>query len=180
LTNYIAAISQGDFIAAAGELDKLAAERIAPVVPKVDPAAQQTAISQLNAVVTEAQNALDVSNAVFAAAETARVAQSVIAQYSNEQVSTLGRLERDLGIDLNFNGVVGRRFGGPVSSGRPYMVGEVGPELFVPNSSGKIVPNDKLGGNTLNLTQNIQSSDPILTAAEVVRRQRDAEFLAGV
>ena len=45
---------------------------------------------------------------------------------------------------------------------------------------GKIVPNDKLGGNTLNLTQNIQSSDPILTAAEVVRRQRDAEFLAGV
>lgn len=180
LTNYIAAISQGDFIAAAGELDKLATERIAPVVPKVDPAAQQTAISQLNAVVTEAQNALNVSNAVFAAAETARVAQSVIAQYSNEQVSTLGRLERDLGIDLNFNGVVGRRFGGPVSSGRPYMVGEVGPELFVPNSSGKIVPNDKLGGNTLNLTQNIQSSDPILTAAEVVRRQRDAEFLAGV
>ena len=32
----------------------------------------------------------------------------------------------------------------------------------------------------MNLTQNITSPDPILTAAEVVRRQRDAEFLAGV
>jgi hypothetical protein len=29
-------------------------------------------------------------------------------------------------------------------------------------------------------TFNITTGDPILTAAEVVRRQRDAEFLAGV
>lgn len=35
--------------------------------------------------------------------------------------------------------------GGPVSSGRAYMVGERGPELFVPRSSGNIVPN---GGGT--------------------------------
>ena len=36
--------------------------------------------------------------------------------------------------------------GGPVSGGSPYMVGEKGPELFVPNTSGNIVPNNKLGG----------------------------------
>ena len=40
----------------------------------------------------------------------------------------------------------GRAKGGPVSSGSPYMVGEKGPELFVPNTSGNIVPNNKLGG----------------------------------
>lgn len=39
--------------------------------------------------------------------------------------------------------------GGPVSGGKPYIVGEVGPELFVPNTGGTIVPNNKLGGNTV-------------------------------
>lgn len=35
----------------------------------------------------------------------------------------------------------GRWTGGPVSGGQPYMVGEKGPEMFVPASSGSIVPN---------------------------------------
>ena len=36
--------------------------------------------------------------------------------------------------------------GGSVSSGKSYVVGERGPALFVPRSSGTIVPNDKMGG----------------------------------
>ena len=36
--------------------------------------------------------------------------------------------------------------GGPVSSGKPYLVGEEGPELFQPQSSGRIVPNGQFGG----------------------------------
>ncbi|WP_137923953.1 phage tail tape measure protein [Cupriavidus sp. 2SB] len=39
-----------------------------------------------------------------------------------------------------------RAAGGPVSAGQPYIVGEVGPELFVPPASGNIVPNSALGG----------------------------------
>lgn len=39
-----------------------------------------------------------------------------------------------------------RALGGPVSSGRPYLVGEKGPELFTPRSSGRITPNNELGG----------------------------------
>jgi hypothetical protein len=35
--------------------------------------------------------------------------------------------------------------GGPVESGVPYIVGERGPELFVPPGSGNIVPNHALG-----------------------------------
>lgn len=42
--------------------------------------------------------------------------------------------------------VPGRAFGGPVVGGRSYMVGERGPELFVPSSSGTIVPNSRVGG----------------------------------
>jgi tape measure domain-containing protein len=40
-----------------------------------------------------------------------------------------------------------RASGGPVSAGQPYMVGEQGPELFLPRSSGSIVPNHSLQGS---------------------------------
>ncbi len=43
-------------------------------------------------------------------------------------------------------GLEGREKGGPVSGGTPYIVGEKGPELFVPMNSGGIVPNHALGG----------------------------------
>lgn len=39
-----------------------------------------------------------------------------------------------------------RAGGGPVSAGMPYIVGERGPELFVPGQSGGIVPNSRMGG----------------------------------
>ena len=35
-------------------------------------------------------------------------------------------------------GAPGKAIGGPVSPGRPYLVGERGPELFVPTASGRI------------------------------------------
>lgn len=49
-----------------------------------------------------------------------------------------------------------RADGGPVSGGSPYIVGEQGPELFVPRYSGAIVPNHALGGGgqTINMTFN--------------------------
>jgi hypothetical protein len=43
-------------------------------------------------------------------------------------------------------GLTGKAIGGPVQSGQPYMVGERGPEMFVPNQSGSIVPNKNMGG----------------------------------
>lgn len=42
---------------------------------------------------------------------------------------------------LNSVGIGTRASGGPVSSGIPYLVGEGGPELFMPSSSGSIIPN---------------------------------------
>jgi len=51
----------------------------------------------------------------------------------------------------------GRAQGGPVSRGRSYMVGERGPELFTPGSSGNITPNHQLGGST-NVVVNVDAS----------------------
>lgn len=51
-------------------------------------------------------------------------------------------------------GIEARETGGSVNSSQPYLVGEKGAELFVPNSNGTIIPNNKLvnGGTTINLT----------------------------
>ena len=51
-----------------------------------------------------------------------------------------------------------REFGGPVSKGRSFMVGERGPELFTPNQSGNITANNKLSGPT-NINFSIQAND---------------------
>ena len=40
-----------------------------------------------------------------------------------------------------------RAEGGPVGAGSAYVVGEKGPELFVPSSSGSIVPNGAMGSS---------------------------------
>jgi hypothetical protein len=40
----------------------------------------------------------------------------------------------------------GRAAGGPVSGGSTYIVGEKGPELFVPSASGRIIPNGQMSG----------------------------------
>lgn len=42
------------------------------------------------------------------------------------------------GLFANLFGAPGRATGGPVSPGRPYWVGERGPELFVPTASGRV------------------------------------------
>ena len=64
--------------------------------------------------------------------------------------------------------LAGRASGGPVTSGSSYIVGERGPELFTPNSSGMITPNNRLGGGTtinLNVTGAI---DPEGTARTII------------
>lgn len=53
-------------------------------------------------------------------------------------------------------GAPGRATGGPVSAGRPYMVGERGPELFVPSASGRVETLRSGGGRDvrMNITIN--------------------------
>ena len=80
-----------------------------------------------------------------------------------------------------FKGFGARALGGPVSSNTPYMVGERGPELFVPNGAGNIVPNNKLGGGGVTVVQNINidsRSDraSIMAAMNQAKEQAKAEI----
>ena len=49
--------------------------------------------------------------------------------------------------------------GGRAAGGKSFLVGEKGPELFVPRSTGTVVPNNKLaGGGTNNVVVNVDAS----------------------
>jgi len=71
--------------------------------------------------------------------------------------------------------IPGRAVGGPVSGGSPYIVGERGPELFVPGSSGSIIPNNKMGGGariTINVTAGMGANGQALGEAIVTAIKR--------
>ena len=68
------------------------------------------------------------------------------------------------GIGSVFGG--GRASGGAVTGGTSYLVGEQGAELFTPSSSGRIIPNGAMGGNTFNITVN-GAVDPISVARQI-------------
>ena len=65
-----------------------------------------------------------------------------------------------------------RANGGSVSAGTPYVVGERGAELFVPSSSGTIIPNGGVGGSTINITVNgaIDAEGTARTIVDVLNR----------
>ena len=87
-----------------------------------------------------------------------------------------------------------RAKGGPVQGGRSFVVGEKGPELFTPKSTGMITPNHALGGST-NIVVNVDASGSnvegdeqggrelgrLISAAvqsEIVQQQRPGGLLA--
>ena len=57
--------------------------------------------------------------------------------------------------------VPGRQHGGPVEAGRPYVVGEAGPEVIVPSSGGTVIPlgGDGAGETSAEMTINLVQRD---------------------
>jgi len=60
--------------------------------------------------------------------------------------------------------------GGPAQAGRSYIVGEEGPELFTPNTSGTVSPNSSLGGST-NIVVNVDASGSNVEGDEAEGRE---------
>jgi len=95
------------------------------------------------------------------------VARSVFSQIQRSLIS--------YGVDAFLGGLPGigkffRANGGPVSTGKSYMVGERGPEMFVPNTSGRIVPNSDIGGST-NIVVNVDASESSVEGDEEQGRE---------
>ncbi len=73
----------------------------------------------------------------------------------------VGSYDYATGTGSGLSGFLGGMFranGGPVTGGQPYVVGERGPELFVPKASGAIVSNEAMGAGGVSVVQNINIS----------------------
>lgn len=67
----------------------------------------------------------------------------------------LGGIPLPGGAGIGQGGIGARAGGGPVSAGMPYIIGEHGPEIMVPQSSGTVLPNE--------LVRNARSPSPSVT-----------------
>lgn len=97
-----------------------------------------------------------------------------------DKIVEFGRKVADSAVGQALGGIIdavsGRQFGGPVHQGQAYIVGEAGPELFVPTISGSITPNNELamsgGGGVTNINITVTSADPDAVVQAIRRYTR--------
>lgn len=81
-----------------------------------------------------------------------------------------------LGPSVNSSSVAFKASGGPVMANSPYIVGEVGPELFVPQGSGTIIPNNQLASSMQQ--PQIVYNGPYIENMSAIDTQSATQFLA--
>jgi tape measure domain-containing protein len=76
-----------------------------------------------------------------------------------------------------------RALGGPMNANEPYLVGERGPEIVIPNSNSYVVPNKSIGGGGVQInltigTANVRSDQDIISIARQVKDEitRDGQL----
>lgn len=85
-----------------------------------------------------------------------------------------------LGFMFKPSPVPGRAVGGSVASGQPYIVGERGPELFMPGRSGTIIPNHNLGGGGISVVVNVDASGSSVSGDQTQGKQLGMAVSAAV
>ena len=103
--------------------------------------------------------ATGVSDALVGAIQGTKTLGQAAASILNDISSQLLRLGintllKSTGFGI-FENLTGFANGGRPPVGRPSIVGEKGPELFVPSTAGTIIPNNKMGGVTNNIVVNV-------------------------
>ena len=103
--------------------------------------------------------ATGVSDALVGAIQGTKTLGQAAASILNDISSQLLRLGintllKSTGFGI-FENLTGFANGGRPPVGRPSIVGERGPELFVPSTAGTIIPNHKMGGMTNNIVVNV-------------------------
>tara|TARA_A100001515_G_scaffold8230_1_gene6880 strand:- start:4284 stop:6368 length:2085 start_codon:yes stop_codon:yes gene_type:complete len=80
-----------------------------------------------------------------------------------------------------FSNLPGFANGGRPPANRPSIVGEKGPEIFVPSSAGTIIPNNKIGGGvTNNIVVNVDASGSNVEGDEDEGRQLGVALSAAI
>ena len=103
---------------------------------------------------------LDMAAQIIAKWITMTILNSVLSLFPGGSKGTTSLGNANL-VDVNKYSMPlqGLATGGPAMANTPYIVGEKGPELFMPGRSGTVVPNDALGGGgSTNVVVNVDAS----------------------
>ena len=107
--------------------------------------------------------ATGISDALVDAIEGTRSLGEAARAIVNDLASSLLRLGINTLLRRSFGGIFsdlpGLENGGRASAGRSYLVGERGPEIFTPKSSGTVIPNNQIGsgGGGTNIVVNVSA-----------------------
>lgn len=107
-----------------------------------------------------------VQSAIGSAGSGAGLLSGLLGGGASTSASSLGGLLGSL------TGLTGRATGGQVNAGRGYIVGERGPELFVPTSSGKIDTMSGKGGRDVRVSINVNAPKGASTPESLQRSGR--------
>jgi len=77
-----------------------------------------------------------------------------------------------------FGSTSAKASGGTVSNNTPYLVGENGPEMFIPGASGTVIPNNNLASSMNNGGQTINYNGPYIANMSAIDTQSGVQFLA--
>jgi len=122
-----------------------------------------------------------------------RFMETTINEMRNKGLLKTKKKGKDSGFLSNFNifktkietkdaGSTGLGFkarGGPVEQGKPYVVGEEGPEIIIPTSDGNVLSNDDSQIYAMLLASNPQLQKVSRQRAEKIMRNRFPEYFEG-
>ena len=140
--------------------------------------------NDLAEAMVEGENAMDAFKNAFKDVVKKVLAEAIKLFYVQKLISSLfGAMGYKVEFNATGSGIAnltkipGKAQGGPVSANTPYMTGEEGPELFVPSTNGKVIPNGAGGGSVTNnnnyITNNINALDS-RSVAQVFAENRQA------
>ncbi len=129
--------------------------------------------------------ATGISDALVDAIQGTRSLADAARAIINDLATSLLRLGINTLLKRSFGGIFsdldGLATGGPASAGRSYLVGEKGPEIFTPKSSGTVIPNNMIGGGGVvnNINVSVDAGGGSQTAADSDRGKELGVALAG-
>lgn len=137
--------------------------------------------NDLTNAIFEGENAIDALKSTFKEAVKQMIADTIrlmIVQTALQSIFGFFGYSATFAPSGGISNITKKQFGGPVMGNKPYIVGEQGPELFVPSTGGSVIPNGNFGmGGVQNVTYNIQATDAASFQALVAR---DPSFIHAV
>jgi len=131
-------------------------------------AAQKAAAAKANALAAAAfenQKKLQIAQVIMSTATAAMKAYEQFGVYGAIAAAGMAAVGAMQISAISSQQYTPREKGGSLTGGKPYLVGEKGPELMIPGAGGTMIPNNKLddfaggGGGASNITFEIHAND---------------------